>query len=318
MGIYETFTKRRKRIERAGKQDVYQYEELPEPFRVQVIHIWNSALGRYYRSSGYSSSPTSPANKSWQLIHDTLAREYGVFSLSPGDSNHALKCKDYILRAESPGVLDIIELSFRTIDRLVRKMDTYDYDSAEITQDPDGAIAELNRRFLEHGVGYQYVEGILVRLDSQFAHAEIVKPAISLLNEAGFDGPADEFINAFEHYRRGRNKEAVAEALKAFESTMKAICVDRKWPFPPTATAKPLLDILFKNGIIPSELDSHFTGLRSALESGLPTLSNRNSRHGQGASPTSIPQHFASYALHLAATNIVFLVQAHKSIKSSS
>jgi hypothetical protein len=50
-----------------------------------------------------------------------------------------------------------------------------------------------------------------------------VKPALSLLHDAGFDGPADEFMKGFEHYRHGRNKEAVAEALKAFESTMKAI-----------------------------------------------------------------------------------------------
>jgi hypothetical protein len=69
----------------------------------------------------------------------------------------------------------------------------------------------------------------------------MVKPALALLNSAGFDGPADEFIRAFDHYRHGRNKEAVAEALKSFESTMKTICAARKWTPPPHATAKPLL-----------------------------------------------------------------------------
>jgi len=117
-------------------------------------------------------------------------------------------------------------------------------------------------------------------MDSQFAHAEVVKPALSLLNAAGFDGPADEFLRAFEHYRHGRRKEAVAEALKAFESTMKAICVARKWSHAPNATARPLMDILFQNGLIPGELESHFAGLRAAMESGLPTLSNKTSRHG--------------------------------------
>jgi hypothetical protein len=151
-------------------------------------------------------------------------------------------------------------------------------------------------------------------LDSQFAHAEIVKPALSLLNAVRFDGPADEFIRAFDHYRHGRNKEAVAEAHKAFESTMKSICDARKWTRPPNATAKPLIDILLKNGLIPSELEAHFSGLRSALESGLPTLSNRTSRHGQGVVPIQLPPHFVAYALHLAASNIVFLVEAHKAL----
>lgn len=168
--------------------------------------------------------------------------------------------------------------------------------------------------FQEHGLGYQYVDGYLIRLDSQFAHAEIVKPALSLLNAARFDGPADEFIKAFDHHRHGRNKEAIAEALKSFESTMKAICAARGWSHPSNATAKPLLDILFKNGLIPADLESHFSGLRSAMESGLPTLSNRTSRHGQGAVAIQVPSHYAGYALHLLASDIVFLVEAHKAL----
>jgi hypothetical protein len=132
------------------------------------------------------------------------------------------------------------------------------------------------------------------------------------LSESGFKGPADEFMRAFDHHRKGNNKEAIAEALKAFESTMKAICAARRWAHPPNATAKPLLDILFQNGLVPTELESHFAGLRSAMESGLPTVANRTSRHGQGATPLEIPSHFAAYALHLVASNIVFLVQCHK------
>jgi hypothetical protein len=74
------------------------------------------------------------------------------------------------------------------------------------------------------------------------------------------------------------------------------------------------IDTLFKNGLIPAELGSHFAGLRTAMESGLPTLSNRTSRHGQGAVPTQIPSYFAAYALHLMASNIIFLVEAHKAL----
>ncbi len=104
----------------------------------------------------------------------------------------------------------------------------------------------------------------------------------------------------------------MAEALKAFESTMKAICSARKWAYPPNATAIPLIGLLLSKGLIPPDLEAHFGALRSAMESGLPTISNRTSRHGQGPEPRPIPPHFVAYALHLAASNILFLVEAHK------
>jgi hypothetical protein len=314
MAIIETFSKRQKRLANAGNQDIYQYDELPTAFRVQVIHIWNDAMGAYIESSGYSSTKSSPANRFWALVHKAMVRELGVFTLTGQGGHPDEQCIRYLMTADTGGALDIVELSFRVIDRGVRDLHPYEIERAYIKQSADDAIEELNNRFREHGIGYQYVGGTLVRLDSEFAHAQVVKPALSLLNAAGFDGPADEFMRAFDHYRHRRHKEAVAEALKAFESTMKAICAARKWPHAPNATAKPLMDILLQNGLVPSELESHFAGLRAAMESGLPTLSNKTSRHGQGAIPLQIPPHFAGYALHLMASNIILLVEAHKAL----
>lgn len=315
MAIFETFSKRQKRLERAGKQDVYQYETLPHEFRVQIIHIWKNAIGRYYTPHSPFAGTASPANEFWEVIQNTLARELGLFVVGEPMDNPNVQCQQYLLKTDTSGALDIIELSFRVIERIVKNVKPYELVGANITQNADSAIEELNHRFQEHGIGYRYVEGELVRIDSELIHAEAVKPALSLLHESGFDGPAEEFIVGFEHYRHGRNKEAIAEALKSFESTMKAICRARNWTIPANATAKPLMDILFTNGLIPADLESHFSGLRSAMESGLPTTSNRRGRHGQGSDPITIPPHFAAYALHLAASNIVFLVQAHKSLK---
>jgi hypothetical protein len=314
MTMWETFSKRRTRLERAGTQDVYQYQDLPQPFRVQAVQIWNVAIGRFYVPRAYMGS-NSPANVHWVYIHETIAHERGEFTLDKTSDEPDICCKNFLLNADTDGGLDIIELSFLVIDRDVRRMPPYDARDAGITEAPDDAIEDLNHRFREHGIGYQYVEGQLVRVDSEFTHAEVVKPALSLLHEVGFDGAAEEFLKGFDHYRHGRNKEAIAEALKALESTMKTICAKKKWNVPANATAKPLMDILFSEGLILKELESSFAGLRSAMESGLPTLSNRTSRHGQGAVPVDLPPHVAAYALHLSASNIVFLVQAYKSIK---
>lgn len=67
--------------------------------------------------------------------------------------------------------------------------------------------------------------------------------------------------------------------------------------------------------MIPAYLESHLGGLRAAMESGLPTVRDKSSAHGQGTQPEPVPTHLAAYALHLAASNIVFLVEAHSRTK---
>ncbi len=306
MAIFDTFSKRKKRLEHSSKADFYQYDVLPLAFRVQVIHIWDDAIGAYY--SGYH---TSPANEVWDFIHNQIAREHGQFVLHDHHSNSASQCRNYLMNADAVCALDIIEFAFKLIDVYIRDWSSMKLEAAHIKQNADDAIEELNHRFQEHRIGYQYLDRFIIRVDSQLLHAEVVKPALALLNDAGFGGPSEEFIHAFDHYRKQDYKAAVAECLKAFESTMKAICTARKWAYPSNATAAPLVDLIIKKGLIPPELASHFGGLRSAMESGLPTISNPN-RHGQGAIPVEIPPHFAAYALHLTASNIVFLMQAHK------
>jgi uncharacterized protein DUF7014/AbiJ-like protein len=315
MHRWETFSKRLKRESQAGQPDPYQYDTLPHGLRVQIALIWRTTIGIFYLPGEWSRSSPSISNEFWLDIHNTVAREHGLFYLGSLDKAMDERCAEYLLNAPTFQALDIIEYSFRVIDLKLRALPVGSSERAGIKQGPDDAIDELNDRFREHAVGYQYTGGIITRLDSQFAHAEIVKPALSLLNDRGFKGPGDEFLQAFDHYRHGRHKEAVADALKALESTAKAICAARQWSHPSNATALPLLKLLFENGLIPAELESHFAGLRSALESGLPTLSNKTSRHGQGPDPVIVPPHFAAFALHLVASDIIFLVQAHRALK---
>src|SRR3972149_1033888 len=285
MPIFETFSKRQKKRVKAGQPDVYQYDSLPEAFRVQVAHIWKSAIGPYFQPDPYGMTSKPRSNEWWRLIHDSLAREVGVFSLVEKDWNPWAKCQAFLLTADTGGALDIIELTFRLIDNVVRQAGPYERQQSQVSQGSDDAIEEVNYRFRERGIGYQFVGGEIIRVDSQYIHAEAVAPALSLLNEEGFRGPSDEFLRAHEHYRKGRHKEAVTEALKAFEGTMKSICDQRKWPYEPKVTAKTLIEIMFQKGLVPGYLESHFSGLRAAMESGLPTVRDKSSAHGQGAPP---------------------------------
>jgi hypothetical protein len=151
----------------------------------------------------------------------------------------------------------------------------------------------------------------LIRVDSEFLHSEAVKPVLTALRITGFQGANEEFLLAHEHYRHGRHKECLVDCLKAFESTMKSVCKIRGWTTQPNDTAKSLIATCFSNGLIPAYLDSQFASLRSVLESGVPTVRNKNGGHGQGVDPVVVPDYMARYALNLTATSILFLTDAH-------
>jgi hypothetical protein len=102
--------------------------------------------------------------------------------------------------------------------------------------------------------------------------------------------------------------------LKAFESTLKVICRTQSWPFDDRATAKALLDIVFERGLIRAYLQSEFSGLRAMLESGVPTVRSRMSAHGTGAEPKPVPAHLAGFVLDMAASSIVFLLEAESQL----
>ena len=123
-----------------------------------------------------------------------------------------------------------------------------------------------------------------------------------------------EFLKAHEHYRKGEVKDCLADSLSALESTLKTICHKRRWPFHPKDTSKPLLDICFKNGLIPAFLQSHYSALQSTIESGVPTLRNKLGGHGQGPQVVDVPAHYAAYALHMTASAIQFLIEAEKAL----
>lgn len=267
---------------------------------MQVVHIWNDTIGFNHEL--------------WESIHNILAREMGTLNLRGGQNSDRDRCIAFLSDCPTLEALDLIELTFRAIGDLYELTPALTHHS--IKQTPEDAIEELNYRLREHGVGYQFEGGEIVRVDSQYVHAEVVKPTISLLNTAGFEGASEEFLKAHEHYRHGRMGEAMSEALKSFESTLKAICEKNDWTYK-DGNAKTLIKTVLDNGLVPKYMETHLSGLRSSLEAGLPTVRNKNSGHGQGLLARKVPQYFVGYALHLAATNIVFLIEAHESHTST-
>ena len=312
--IFELFSKRQKKLN-GDIPDIYTYDNLPNPLRVQIVHIWYDVLGTTVDYNGYTSKEVTSAYK---FIVDTLCREYGLFCLPSHDKYNRRvyieELVDFFLSEEDiDKTIDVIELSFKVIAHITKD---YNYlhrnNGSELIK---SAINELNSRFKEHGIGYQFVENEIIKMDSELLHTETVKPALKLLNQKNYQGAQEEFLSAYEHYRHGKNKEALNDCLKAFESTMKSICDRHKWTYHNTPTAKHLIQICFDNELIPSYWQTQITSLRSMLESSIPTGRNKLSGHGQGTETTTIPDYLVSYMLHMTASTLVFLTTAEKNIK---
>src|ERR1700761_8002137 len=115
MPVYDLYSKRKKRAQK-DVFDVYQYDDLPDALRVQLVHIFDGALGsleEYY--DGYKK-----VQGTYKLIVDILCREHGWFSL-PGTTReseaHYKQLRAFLLEHQDiDQLLDAVELSCRAID----------------------------------------------------------------------------------------------------------------------------------------------------------------------------------------------------------
>jgi hypothetical protein len=305
MAIVNLFSKRQK-ILRGEIPDIYSYDDIPKSLRVQIIHIIKDAIGKINDDNFIPDNPSS----AYELIHKTLCREYGVFVLDNAHQTNQENVFNFFLKTKNyEQAIDIIELSFRYIQKIILPdLNKYKRNTIIFIK-PENAILELNSRLKEHAVGYQFESGEIIKVDSTYAHTEIVKPTLNLLSNKKFSGANQEFLRSHEHYRHGRNKECLSECFKAFESTLKIICKEKNWPFKQTDTSKKLIKICFDNNLVPSFTQNQFTSLQNLLESGIPTIRNKLGGHGQGQVPQGVDDEMTRYALNLTGSNIIFLAE---------
>lgn len=300
-----------KRIKNAsGEPEVYVYDNLPKEFRNQVYYIMEDVLVPY----------CDCGSNLWNTIHDMFAREKGLKKLGSyevtWDAYGEHNIEYYLDHSSTTDILDFIDYIFNIFDEELRKVRPkceYNYDSGKKV---DEAITELNFRFRQHGLGYEFVNGEIIRIDTKLIHNNIIKPALKLMYDESFSGAEEEIRRAFEYRRKVDNKNAILEAGKAFESTMKVICDKKGYLYDKDKdTAQKLIEILERNGFYPAYMKAHLTSVRTTLRTGVPVMRNKNAGHGQGSAVVDVPDEFAEYALNLAASNIVLLVGIYRATK---
>lgn len=308
MKVFNLFS-RRLRDEHGEVPDTYQYVEMPDTLRVQFVHIMDDGLGNeqdYHDPYGYGDTKGLYDN-----LVSVLRREYGVFHLL-GDrwksDNSRLELINFFLNERSmEKLLDVVELVCRAFEKVTNEWPGKFSDQAE------PLIAEVNHRFRESALGYQYISGSVVRVDSDFSHAEIVKPALTLLRDRKLKTVEKEFLAAHQHYRSGEYQDCLVDCGCSIESMMKIILEEMKVKGSENMNANALAKAIFDNIEVPNSLEAQFNSLRSLITNGVPTLRNKLGAHGHGNAPKNVTEGIASYSINLTASTLLLLESFRKS-----
>ncbi len=285
----------------------FQTETIPQKLRSQVLWLWKDTLKKFDEDDeGWAPRQNIHLRQLWEAV----CREHGVQCLcnnplaSPeNDIEQALlETNDREL------ALSIIELSMRFICLLSSK--EYRLFSHEVVAK---TIRELNHRFRENGVGFQFDISTLnlIPINAPIIHENAVGPALVLLSHPDFATANKEMQEAWDDFKKSDFDDCLLKCGKAFESVMKIICDKKGWqptnakgvliPIQ-TAQAQQLLDtIIAKSGM------ESFFGSPLIL---IATLRNRLSAHGGGTATVNVPIEYARYALNATASAILLLVEA--------
>jgi hypothetical protein len=311
MPVFETYSSRTAQ----GAAPGYIYDQLPDQLRHQLTRIFTECIGPGWKVSSdqFGSSPPN-ANNEWEHIAEIMDKEIWSFSQSENRYAHQ-RCIQYLKTSRDlEGALSLIEICCQRMDIIA------DFESVNLraargaTEDPAKGILELNERFLRAGVGYQFENGEIIRVDSQYVHAEVVKEALRLLCEPEFEEANEEFMTAHRHLREGKLRDCNTAALRATENILKVICDARGWAYQEGDTVERLLAVARRERLFPDYLGGYFDNLVGAMKAGVPKIRDRQGGHGAAPGDEPVPDHVAAFALHLTTSNILMLVKAHQSL----
>ena len=150
-----------KRNQMEQMKDNLVYDILPQPLRVQIVHIWQKGFGK---DEDWHPGP----GMAYDEIHRILCGEHGELHQLPQVSRRSLHVGEiiaeyFVYLTDTSKALDVVRVVFSTMEkRLHRPIEMRGcwedpfrlsrYNAPEI-------IEELNCKFKEYNIGYQYNQG---------------------------------------------------------------------------------------------------------------------------------------------------------------
>ena len=229
--MYKLYSQRLK--ENISQQPLI-YNSIPQEFIQQYFYIAEDFFNTLPK-------PLSNRHRYWEILCRKYCLEKGIPLLGEDSECYCDELMLYLKSSEVcvEDILDIIELTFSecVIGSFVwdtvtgRFYSPYELQDTLYETNKKIAILNLNARFQQHNLGYELVNGQIIRKDSELLVQETITPVFNLLQDKRFSSVEDEIQKAFRFRRSGDNAEAILNAAKAFESTMKVICFEMGYEF---------------------------------------------------------------------------------------
>jgi hypothetical protein len=287
---------RRKRQAAKTTADVYQYVDLSPKLRQQILFAFRHMVEAAVKG-------TSSEKELWATVVEIIREEQGVESLGTGYFPHSQAEFDYWFKTN-----DDVDAAMDAVEIVTRACAYYaplGYQNTLPTVKNN--ISTLNDRMLEAQFGFQVEDGTIVEVSSQFAHAEIVVPALRVLSEDRFATANAEFRKAHEEFRNQSYADCITDCGKALESVFKVIAAERSWPgVSENSTLAKLIEAAAANDLFPGYMEEQVRGLRAMLQ-GPGTVRNKDGAHGKGDAPSHASRDLAAYQLHQTAAALIFL-----------
>jgi hypothetical protein len=155
---FDTYSKRNSLM-----TDVFTYDSISRKLRNQIYHIWND----FFYKNRFDETLIKQAR---ERIFNIICSEEGVKSLYLTGhfiNSHASQVDSYFESLEDTDkILDTIEIIFHEM-LFVAQIHSEKYNQTPpIRYNFKLCVSDLNKRFLENGVGYQYESGKVVKIST--------------------------------------------------------------------------------------------------------------------------------------------------------
>ena len=294
-GIYSNRTRRAKE-----RLQIEQRFEILEPVREHVISVLEKII----------------EPKEWKYIWKNFCNEKGKNQKERNtshdtqyefNSEHELKayqsfCHKKIKEGTIEDIFDLVEIAFQLPDDMLWTLQNKGTKWKKKKSEHKRAIEEINIGFEEEHVGYRITNK---RVERNVISLDISLPALDVLHDKIFKRARDNFHLAYQHYQDKNYEDCVVSSNKAFESFLKALCERQELEYQTNAPIGDLVKILCNNLLSNDKFNNKFPGYFNFL----PCVRAHFGGHGFAPRVEKTHACIARYALHLAATNILFFMQ---------
>ena len=201
-----------------------EYDKIPQEFIQQYLYIaqdfFNASLKPIYGRHRY-----------WEYLCKTYCRERGIPLIGEDSEEYAWELDLYMKHPDtrSDEILDIVELTFSTeivpepsivvwaavhnIPEEVAALEVNDF-----IDDKAKFIDELNQRFRQHNLGYELVNGQIIRKDSELLVQETIAPVVNKFNDMTIE-ELDLSVRSYNCLKRA-NIQTVQELILRTEDDL--------------------------------------------------------------------------------------------------